>query len=278
MESPIWRMIQTGPLPGAMNMALDEVLLNSVQAGTSPPVVRLYRWLPEAVSLGYAQRGAAQVNHSYCTAAGIDLVRRLTGGRAVLHAQEVTYSVISRRQGLFSVGILENYRIIAEVLLHCLRRLGLEAEISGRHGGISDAHAVEQSACFTAPAQFEIVCAGKKTCGSSQKRLQDSFLQHGSIPVDMDLLRLFFALNTDERACATQGVERLRQKVGWINRFRSRPCSIAEVEAQLMSSFALLWPVRFSVEEPGAAEIEKARRLAGDKYGLLDWHLRERNE
>ncbi len=277
MEPSLWRMIKTDPLSGAMNMALDEVLLHSVQAGTSPPVLRLYRWSPQTVTLGYAQRGAGQVNLAYCHAEGIEIVRRLTGGRAVLHDREVTYAVISRQQGLFSDAILNNYHAIAEVLLHCLKHFGLDAEIIGRHAGMRNSSPVEQSACFTAPAQFEIVCAGKKTCGSSQKRVQDSFLQHGSIPVDMDLQKLFRALNTDDTASVTQGVERLNQKVGWINRFRQQPCSIDEVETQLMNSFALLWPVKFCVGSPSDDEIEKASQLAQAKYGFTDWHLRERH-
>ncbi len=276
MARPIWRMLKTEPLPGALNMALDEVLLHSVQAGTSPPVVRLYRWQPQTVSLGYGQRGAGQVNREYCRAAGIDIVRRLTGGRAVLHDQEVTYAVISRQEGLFSADILNNYRTIAEVLVHCLKAFGLKAEIVGRHAGLASPGTVEQSACFTAPAQFEIVCDGKKTCGSSQKRAQDSFLQHGSIPVDMDLQKLFRALNTERNASSAQGAARLGAKIGWVNRFCQPPCTIDEVEMQLMDSFASLWPVRFRAESPTASELHQATRLAQHKYGHMDWPLRER--
>ncbi len=275
MERSLWRMIKTDPLPGALNMALDEVLLDSVQAGTSPPVVRLYRWQPQTVTLGYSQRGVGQVNPAFCKAEGIDIVRRLTGGRAVLHDQEVTYSVISRQEGIFSFGILENYRTIAAVLLHCLKRFGLNAEIAGRHAGTTSDSKVEQSACFTAPAQFEITCSGKKICGSSQKREQDCFLQHGSIPINIDLHKLFCALNNDMSACVETGAARLGEKVGWVNLFRQNPCTIDEVELQLMSSFALLWPVSFIVEGPTEDELEQARQLAKNKYEHSDWHLME---
>ena len=277
MEPQNWRMIKTEPLSGAMNMALDEVLLDSVQAGISPPVVRLYRWQPQTVTLGYSQRGPGQVNPSFCKAEGIDIVRRLTGGRAVLHDQEVTYSVISRQEGLFSHAILENYRTIAAVLLHTLKRFGLNAEIAGRHAGSASDSKVEQSACFTAPAQFEITCSGKKTCGSSQKREQDSFLQHGSIPVDIDLHKLFCALNTDTKASVERGVALLAKKVGWINLFREKPCTIDEVEMQLMSSFVLLWPVKFILEGPTEDEMAQAQKLAEQKYMFTDWHQMERS-
>ncbi len=275
MEQPTWRLIKTEPLSGAMNMALDEVLLQAVQAGTSPPVVRLYRWQPATVSLGYGQRGQEQVNPDYCQSRGIDIVRRITGGRAVLHDQEVTYAVISRQQGIFSAAILKNYRIIAEVLLHCLQEFGLDAELVGRHSGAPEADAVERSACFTAPAQFEIVCQGKKICGSSQKRMQQSFLQHGSIPVEMDLQQLFCALNNNEAASVQKGTARLKNRIGWINRYCPRTVTIDDVETQLMNSFSLLWPVQFIAEPPGVAEMNQAEQLARHKYRFVDWHLME---
>lgn len=275
MERPCWRMIRTEALSGAMNMALDEVLLQDVQAGVSPPVVRLYRWQPATVTLGYAQRGERQVNRAYCHEAGLDIVRRLTGGRAVLHDDEVTYSVISRQDGLFSSDPLQSYRTIAEVLLACLRSFGLDAQVSGRHAGVNSAAAVEQSACFTAPAQFEIVCDGKKVCGSSQKRGHGSFLQHGSLPVNMDLDKLFSALNTDASASRPQGIARLAEKVGWINLFRSSPCEVGQVEAQLEKTFIDLWPVNFQVEPPTSQELDHAESLAAQKYRHIDWHLLE---
>ena len=126
MAQTIWRRIVSGPLGGAANMALDEALFRSVQAGISPPVLRLYRWQPATVTLGYAQRGEAQVNWAACRSLGIDVVRRLTGGRAVLHDREVTYAVIaSDRQELFGGRVLDNYRVSAHLLQHCLEQLGL---------------------------------------------------------------------------------------------------------------------------------------------------------
>lgn len=276
MERQPWRMIKTEAFSGAMNMAIDEVLLQDVQAGKSPPVVRLYRWSPATVTLGYAQRGEQQVNRDYCRENRIDIVRRITGGRAVLHDDEVTYAVISRHEGLFSGDPLQSYRTIAEVLLACLRHFGLDAEVSGRHAGTSSAVAVEQSACFTAPAQFEIVCQGKKICGSSQKRAQGAFLQHGSLPVNLDLEKLFCALNTDMTLTQEQGVKRLADKVGWMNLFRAEPCDVAQVEACLAKIFSEVWPVDFQVLPLTQEELARAENLAEFKYRHLDWHLREK--
>lgn len=272
-----WRMIKAEPFSGAMNMALDEVLLQDVQAGISPPVVRLYRWQPAAVTLGYAQRGEQQMNSQYCRESGIDIVRRLTGGRAVLHDEEVTYAVISRHEGLFSKDPLNSYHTIAEVLLACLRHFGLPAEVTGRHGGRYGDSGVEQSACFTAPAQFELICEGKKVCGSAQKRGQGGFLQHGSIPVNLDLEKLFRALNTDTGALVGRGVTRLAERVGWINLFCAQACSVDQVERQLEKSFVDIWPVDFVREPLTLEERHRAGLLADRKYTCLDWHLREKN-
>lgn len=271
MSDLIWRRIVSGPLTGATNMALDEALFRSVQAGNSPPVLRLYRWQPAAVSLGYGQRGERQVNFTACAELGIDVVRRLTGGRAVLHADEVTYAVIAPESGLFSASILDNYRLIASALQHCLSTLGLPVEmVSGRHETKTDSVA-EQSACFTAPSYFELTCHGLKICGSAQKREGDCFLQHGSLPVGLDPMLLFRTLNCDLAADHQQGARSLERQVGWVNRWLERPLTIDRVEAQLRESFSAVFPVRMVDDQPDSSEMALARQLAEGKYAHPDW-------
>ena len=101
MDANFWRLIRSGYLPGAMNMALDDALLRAVADGSSPPVLRFYRWQPATLTLGYAQSAVEGVDINVCAAAGIDVVRRPTGGRAVFHDREVTYAVIAPVGGLF---------------------------------------------------------------------------------------------------------------------------------------------------------------------------------
>jgi lipoate-protein ligase A len=268
-----WRLIRAQAFDGAMNMALDEVLLQRVQAGISPPVVRLYRWRNPTLSLGYSQRKAEQYNLSACRQHGVEVVRRLTGGRAVLHDDELTYAVISNHQGHFSGTISHAYEYIAQVLLDALAALGLDAKIAARHAIGRTASRVEQSACFTAPAQFEIICAGKKICGSSQKRTRHGFLQHGSLPLNMDLLRLFLLLNTDSSLNSTEGVERLAAKIGWINRYCQPPCTIEQLEDALIHAFCRRWPVDFVEKALTADELQQAAVLAQRRYHHLDWPL-----
>src|SRR5512137_1406754 len=94
-ERQVWRLIRSGALPGAMNMALDDALLHAVADGASPPILRLYRWRPATLTVGYAQSLDAGVDLEACRAAGVEVIRRPTGGRAVLHDREVTYAVIA---------------------------------------------------------------------------------------------------------------------------------------------------------------------------------------
>lgn len=266
-------------MTGAANMALDEALFRSVQAGISPPVLRLYRWQPAAVTLGYGQRGDRQVNVSTCAREGIDIVRRQTGGRAVLHADEVTYAVIAREgEGLFSENVLVNYQVIAGALQHCLQQLGLNVEmVSGRHEHRAASRA-ERSACFTAPSYFELTCSGRKICGSAQKREAGCFLQHGSLPVDLDPYLLFSILNSDEGIDCHQGGARLAQQVGWINRWLAEPVNLDQVEAQLGQSFAHCFNVRFNDGQPTAAEVSVAKELEITKYADPDWTMKGMKE
>jgi lipoyl(octanoyl) transferase len=274
MPKNLWRLVRSGPLPGALNMALDEALLNSVAAGRSHPVLRLYRWDPPAVSLGYFQRGPRVINLAYCQAEGIDVVRRMTGGRAVLHDREVTYSIIAGVQGKdFSNRVLDNYRRISEALELTLKDIGLDVMIvSGRsHHRPGDAH---HSACFAAPSSYELLCRGCKIAGSAQKCQGEVFLQHGSLPVDLDPVRLFCALDTVKRFAPMDGGRNLARKIGWINRWLDLPVTLEEVENFLIASTARVFSCAFVEQAPSDAEWRDAEDLVRQRYGNQTWNLR----
>ena len=207
-----WRLIiEESPRPGAENMAVDEAILLAHAAGRVPPTLRFYRWTPPAVSLGYFQDYATDVDPEACRQAGIDIVRRTTGGRAVLHDQEVTYSIVVDMATLPG-SVVETYRRIAGGLVFGLRALGLDAvlapektagdgpgeEAGGRTEGGSGAPTgapavaaivaaiVAAGACFEVPSSYEILVSGKKIVGSAQVRRGGVILQHGSIPLRLD--------------------------------------------------------------------------------------------
>jgi len=251
-------------------MALDEALLYSVASGHSLPVLRFYRWQPATVTIGYAQSVVSDVNLDVCRQAGLDVVRRSTGGRAVLHDQEVTYAVIAPlNTDLFGNSVLDCYRVISEILQKTLLQLGLPAQlVPGKpRGGIQN---TMKAVCFSAPSQYELVVDGRKVAGSAQKRHGQAFLQHGSIPVEMDLELLSQALKTD----ANNSSADLSDSVGWLNQWSEQPVVISEVEKLLTDAFSTHLQINWLTSEPTAIEIEAAERMSAEKFGHPDWNMK----
>lgn len=185
-----WRLIRDEPDDGAWNMAVDEALLESYEEAEAPlpPTLRLYGWRPAALSLGKSQAAAGAHDLAALRVAGVDLVRRPTGGEAVLHEHERTYALVGAPgTPPFPAGPVDTYRLIAEALVAALSRLGIEArsvEPSGR------APRRRGAICFERVGAWEIAVAGRKLVGSSQFRRRRSFLQHGSIPRRMSAARI----------------------------------------------------------------------------------------
>jgi lipoate-protein ligase A len=170
------RIIIDGACDGAANMARDAALLDEHRPG-DPPVLRLYRWRPPAVSYGYHQ-GVEGFDADAIAAAGFGLVRRPTGGRAILHADELTYAVVGASPSpLFGESLHATYTRINEALLRFLRDLGLAADVSGGESR-EDARGM---VCFKSAGRHEIHVQGRKLVGSAQRRHGGVFLQHGSI-------------------------------------------------------------------------------------------------
>lgn len=167
-----WRLVETGAGPGAWNMAVDEAMLEAHRAGLVPPTLRIYRWRRPTLSLGYAQR-AADFDPAMLAAAGVDLVRRPTGGRAVLHAGDLTYAVVA--SGLPG-SVSASYRLIADALVHGLAGLGLApAVVPGQ------ARPGRSAACFASATRADLAIDGRKVVGSAQLRRGGAVLQHGTI-------------------------------------------------------------------------------------------------
>jgi len=173
---PAWRLLVDPPAAGAVQMARDEALL----ARAAGPVLRLYAWDPPCLSLGRVQPAQGAHDPDALAQLGFDLVRRPTGGRAVLHASERTYAVIGRL-GVdpFPGGVLDTYRRIARALQDGLRRLGLPAEAREPAGGAASPAGVP--VCFDRAGDYEIAVGERKVVGSAQLRRRQGFLQHGSI-------------------------------------------------------------------------------------------------
>lgn len=181
MKKATWRWIDTGFADGATQMAADQAILEcSAQVGM--PTMRVYRWQPYCISLGYHQK-LESLDPAACESAGVHVVRRPTGGRAVYHAQEVTYSVIipkSSTQYLDNVAAL--YMMLSEGLARGLRQMGVAAELEKRSVDLNAHYKKDLSvSCFSAAARHEILVEGRKLVGSAQRHLTEGMLQHGSI-------------------------------------------------------------------------------------------------
>ena len=205
-----WRLIMSGLADGPSNMAVDEAITEAVAAGENPPSLRFYGWQPACLSLGYRQPWTV-VDTERCVAAGWDVVRRPTGGRAILHVDELTYSVIApagdpRVKG----GILESYRRLSEALADGLIMLGLaSAEAPPDPGTTLPAGLV----CFDGPSNYEISHKGRKLVGSAQVRKKNVVLQHGTLPLIGDVGRVE-RCNRPVRVCGHVPVQQVLDGTG----------------------------------------------------------------
>ena len=179
-----WELIIDGTLDGAANMAVDAALLGEVERFPGArTVVRFYAWRRPTVSLGRNQKVENAVDVDYCRANGIDIVQRPTGGRAVLHDDELTYAVISNDSFYFGDTIYGNYRRVSEALCLGYNDLGIAAKLAPdtRKPDVLD-NGIDPP-CFLSPSRYELMVDGRKIVGSAQRRVRRSFLQHGSMPI-----------------------------------------------------------------------------------------------
>lgn len=242
-----WRLLDGGMASGPWNMGVDEALLASAASGVA--TLRLYSWRGAWLSLGYAQDlEADQV--ARCRRAGVGLVRRATGGRAVLHGRDLTYAVAAP-EGWLPRGLRGSYDLVAAALLDALRKLGLDAVRSPRG---SEAPGRGVFDCFAAPAADEICVAGRKLAGSAQRRTGGVVLQHGSIRMAPDSRFVTRALGLTEAAATSLEEQGCR-------------ASEAELRAACRSAFASALQAELELGSLSPAE----RRLAGRR---LDAHAR----
>jgi lipoate-protein ligase A len=258
-----WRLIDSGPGSGARNLALDDAIFQSVREGQSPPTLRFYSWLSPTLSLGYAQDRERVVDLEACRKFGIAVLRRVTGGRAVLHDRELTYSVaVPAGTTLFGSGLDTAYRAVAAGLLAGLRLLGVEASAVQRDriGGSRHHHG-----CFAAPSRHEIVAGGRKLVGSAQRRAEGAFLQHGSILLRDHGALLGRVLRSEAVPDASEGM------IGLADLLQPSP-SEGELRAALAAGCAAAWGTRFRRGVPGVEEMRLARELEVARYCSESWN------
>ncbi len=184
----VWRILPFQKAGAVENMAVDEAVFRASIRKKAPSTLRFYGWRIPALSIGYFQDYEKEVDGEACRRFGVDIVRRPTGGKAVLHEQELTYAVIAGADSpLFAPDILKTYRVISNCIAKGLAEVGIRAEMEADGRPAPDG--MLRSSCFSSPSRYELLVDGRKICGSAQMRSHGVFLQHGSLLMAFDPLR-----------------------------------------------------------------------------------------
>jgi lipoate-protein ligase A len=265
-----WRLIYDSPTIGAENMAIDEAILASISAGKTAPTLRLYGWQPPCLSLGYGQH-VRDVDLERLAVNGWELVRRPTGGKAILHVDELTYSVaLPIHHPLARGGVIESYLRISEALAAGLRRLGVKpyAEQNANGGQMS-------VVCFETPSHYELMVNGKKLVGSAQARRKEGVLQHGSLPLCGDITRICDVLRYKNEAEREKAKRKVRarattleealtgQRIGWQAAAEAVTCGFEET-----------LNAEFKIGELTDEEREQAAKFREAIYANVAWTWR----
>ena len=248
-----WRLLETGPSEAFYNMALDEAIMEARRDGSVPPTLRLYGWDPPAVSIGYFQRLEEEVRTGTCENLGIDVVRRITGGGAVLHDKEVTYSLVASENGdSVPPDLVSSYRTLCGGILEGLRALGIPAELSGN----------------------DIVVGSRKISGNAQKRSYGVVLQHGSIFLETDNTKLQETLNLDGEKMNRGDTCMLDGRMTSLKEATGKSVSFRTASGHLVRGFEEALGIELVWERPSKGEVERALHLARDKYASPEWNGR----
>jgi lipoate-protein ligase A len=284
-----WRFIFTGANDAFFNMALDETILQSCQSGQAFPTLRLYLWKPPGVSMGYFQSLEKTVDLNKCREKNIDVVRRITGGRAVLHENEITYTVCASVKDYPKLGenINETYKRISFALLESLKTLKIFGEWVklkrekipiDSTDSINSLQITEDSnfpqPCFMSNSRYEITVNGKKLIGSAQRRFKNSFIQHGSIPLGKGKVSLVDLLS--EENYREKMKEKLESKSTNLEKILKKKVGYEEVISALRKGFSDFFEVEMVESDLNQEEIETAQALREKKYLTDEWNFRKK--
>jgi lipoate-protein ligase A len=230
-----WRWISDGLQTAEENMAVDSALLADCEQDRIPPTVRLYGWSEPAITIGYSQKADAELDIERCRESGIAIVRRPTGGRALLHANELTYAVVAPVSlSPFNQGLKATFQAISEALLAGLQGLGIQGDLNTSK---QRAASTRSPACFASLNHCEITVDGKKLVGSAQKRTSKAFLQHGSIIIESDHKLFASLLKFEDESERVALQERLMNSTTTLNQVCGQKFSFEEISDALQEGF-----------------------------------------
>jgi lipoate-protein ligase A len=245
-----WRLLLDGPTDAAENMARDRAVQLAVEQGIAPPTLRLYQWSRPTVTLGRHQP-LDGIDLAACRELGVDVVRRFTGGRGVLHDDELTYAVVARVADGIPRGVAASYRYLCEPLAGAFRALGVDASVTERDRG-----AAESPACYLATTRADLSLGALKLSGSAQVWLGATVLQHGSFTFTRDVSReaLLFRLDTQQSSRLREGSVTIDQALG------ERP-DLDSVVSAITSAFEGALGITLEAGALMAEESERALQL-----------------
>lgn len=267
-----WRLLVTGFADGATNMAIDEAIMRAVAENLAPPTLRFYGWEPPCVSIGYSQSLAGEIDLERCRRDGVEWVRRPTGGRAILHTDELTYSIVLSLQDPRAFGgVVESYRHLSRGLVAGLAALQVHAaqaayqERKARQSSLS-------AACFDIPSHYEITVNGRKLVGSAQTRRLGVLLQHGTLPLTGDITRVVKYLNLPSEAERAVLREKLAARATTLEEVLGRSLSFEEVVRAMSAGFMRALNVVLEAGSLTPPEQAWVEQLKAERYGNPIWN------
>ena len=271
-----WRLLIDDAADAAWNMAADEAMLRMHAVGKIPPTLRFYSWQPRAVSLGYFQQARREVDFEECEKRGIRVVRRLSGGRTVLHDREVTYSlVVKESESYVPEGVTASYLYFSRGIASGLTSLGLDPRLHSPRptAGISSAAPLHSAACFDAPSHYELTVGGRKIVGSAQTRRDGVLLQHGSILLDFDPESLVdvFAITAEEGR--RKLLAELSRRAAGLNAVAGKQFEFMEVASAVASGISAQCGLCLKPAQRDLLELKLVQELE-QKYRSQEWTLR----
>lgn len=251
-------------------MAVDEAILESTSRSLVPPTLRLYAWSPACLSLGYAQ-SIDDADIEMLNLFGWDIVRRPTGGRAILHTDELTYSICGENNHPHLSGsVLDSYRRLSQGLLEALRLIGITADVP-KLADKQENQNSQNPVCFEVPSNYEITVGGKKLIGSAQARKKSGVLQHGSLPLYGDLTRIIATLRYPDLEQRQKAKKDLLKHATTIEGVLGYPGDWWLTVYAFQDAFQRALNIKLELADLSPVEGRRATELFNEKYANPNW-------
>lgn len=256
----IWRLIDDGALSGPLNMTTDRAILTACGEGKAPPTLRLYSWAGPTLTIGYTQNSDRDLDRARCLALGIPVVQRPTGGRALLHDQELTYSLVAPiPHPRFPANLKDAFCRVSKALLISLGRLGIQDAQMAKP--IRSRSRERSPSCFSSLNHHEITVKNKKLIGSAQRRTKQAFLQQGSLWIDCDRELMNSLFKFDRPEARASNLEILRQSTTSLNQLCGREVGYQEAAQAFQQGFQKSFPEKWELGKLSPYEEELRDRF-----------------